>query len=203
MFTGRRQFSMSWRLQCLNRTVYCPSLLQELKVFRDPKQVAEMANRKKGNTPCASLLALTPSERTHTEMHIKKFSPTKLWLFCTLFLAATLCSSGAQGAETVILPPTRRALNCVRRGKLSRTVLLWRCLTLPRQLSAATSALRCRRARNRASGPFITKFSLHIAPQTAQFTLIPVRAPPRDYPKIHLVRRFPGLGATARQSARR
>ncbi len=81
------------------------SLLQELRVFRDPKQVAEMANREKGNTSCASLPALTPSERTHTEMHIKKFSPTKLWLFCTLFLAAILCSSGAQGAETVILPP--------------------------------------------------------------------------------------------------
>ncbi len=83
------------------------------------------ANRKERNTSRASLLALTLFERTHTRMHIEKLVATRLWLLCTLFLAAILCSSGAQGAETVILPPkaTRAELRNAKKALQNGSVV--------------------------------------------------------------------------------
>ena len=71
-----------------------------------------------------SLGALTLFERTYSKTHIKKLVTTRLWLFCTLFLAAILCSSEAQGAETVILPPqaTRAELRNARKALLNGSV---------------------------------------------------------------------------------
>jgi Galactose oxidase, central domain len=83
------------------------------------------ANRKERNTARASLLALTLFERTHTKMPIRKLVAARLWLLCTLFLAALLCSSGAQGTETVTVPckPTQAELAKARKALQNGSVV--------------------------------------------------------------------------------
>ncbi len=141
------------------------------------------ANLRERNTSCASLIAPTLFESTYTKLQFKKLVTARQWLLCTLFLVAILCSSGAQAAETVILPPkaTRAELGNARKALQNGSVVAM--LDAKPAALAAISTLQCHRAKNRGSGPFTIRFSVHTAPQTAQFTPIPVHAPPGDYPK--------------------